>query len=314
MLQNNDVFEFHFYRKESPSENKITFLPSAPAVKCFDSPPPTRRNLDVPPPLVRHRYRNPIRTSAEEDSEKSSDSDGDEIKTYVRTYNLRRLAGVRDEDTNSKTTKSNQPRGTARELRATRKREAKATETRNLSPTKRTKKATGLVSRSTSAPAKCSTVANASGFSELYYLESIGSIRTIRRAKHPNINKVPISRTEIATPFVSPESQNGWDRKTKLKISYRVNLLKENDIQFALIIYEPVTMLIRRNLLEEFEKAANEEGEQQRNATATTTSSLVSLPSTPTPIDSNQSDLLKTPIDRCKNKTERPMSLRRLRF
>lgn len=254
--------------------------------------------MDAPPPLI--RCKNRIRSSAHDDSEKSSDSDGDEIKTNTKKYNLRRLVGVHEEIDHS------------RQRRTLRKRtveETKASELRNGSPTKRTKKATDpwagpSLEKCTTSTRSCSL---SKPYSELNYLESIGSIRTIRRAKNPDINKIP-TRTQTATPFVSPESQNGWDRKTKLKISYRCSTTNENDVQFALIIYEPMTMMIRRNLLEEFQKAALEE-EQERASS----SQILPLPTTP--IDSmNRTGLLKTPLDKIKTKIEKPMSLRRLRF
>lgn len=302
----------HFNRKETPSENKITCLPPAPRItKGFESPPPTRRNLSAPPPLIRPKNR--IRPKTDDESGKSSDSDGDETKTYTRTtYNLRRLAGVRDETNNNKSTKV---------IRTLRKRvvdDGKAIEMRNVSPVKRTKKTSTTTTTDTlTGPSfsKTSTKRqncdnNLNPYSELHYLESIGSIRTIRRAKHPGINKVPMSKM-TATPFISPESQNGWDRKTKLKISYRIGLI-DDDIQFALIIYEPMTMVIRRNLLAEFQKAAEEEEEQRSRSTAASPK-IPSLQSSP--MDKlNQSKLMKTPLDRVKSKIERPSSLRRLRF
>lgn len=292
-------FQLNIHRKQTPIENSIS-CPSASQSKAnpFDSPPPTRRNLDAPPPLI--RCKNRIRSSAHDDSGKSSDSDGDEIKTNTKKYNLRRLVGVHDEMDHS------------RERRTLRKRtveETKASELRSISPTKRAKKSTDPCSgpslgKSSSSMRSCS---QSKPYSELNYLESIGSIRTIRRAKNRDINKIP-TRTQTATPFVSPESQNGWDRKTKLKISYRISTTNENDVQFALIIYEPMTMLIRRNLLEEFQKAALEE-EQERALS----SPIVPLPTTP--IDSmNRTGLLKTPLDKIKTKIEKSISLRRLRF
>lgn len=200
----------------------------------------------------------------------------------------------------------------SRERRTLRKRtvdETKASELRSVSPMKRTRKANDSCPGPSLGKCPSSTRSSfiSKPYSELHYLESIGSIRTIRRAKHPDINKIP-TRTQTATPFVSPESQNGWDRKTKLKISYRIGATNENDIQFALIVYEPMTMLIRRNLLEEFQKAALEE-EQERASS----SQIVPLPTTP--IDTmNRSGLLKTSLDKMKVKVEKPISLRRLRF
>lgn len=213
---------------------------------------------------------------------------------------MRRLVGVHEEIDHS------------RQRRTLRKRtveETKASELRNVSPTKRTKKATDPWAGPSleKCPSSTRSCSQSKPYSELNYLESIGSIRTIRRAKNPDINKIP-TRTQTATPFVSPESQNGWDRKTKLKISYRISTTNENDVQFALIIYEPMTMLIRRNLLEEFQKAALEEEQERASA-----SPIVPLPTTP--IDSmNRTGLLKTPLDKIKTKIDKPISLRRLRF
>ena len=160
----------------------------------------------------------------------------------------------------------------AKEAKITRKRhnatavKEESTESDPISPVKRIKAETvdlsyfqedNNCSASTSSQAKI-TASVSGNYSELKYLEAIGSIRTIRRAKHPGINVVPTNKTNPVSPFVSPESQNVWDRKTKLKISYRVGLLNQ-DIQFALIVYEPMTAISRRNLMEEFQQAALEE-------------------------------------------------------
>lgn len=197
---------------------------------------------------------------------------------------------------------------------------------RSTSPMKRSKKMLDGIDHT--GHAASSSTANCSAqpmpadfskpFSELKYLESIGSIRTIRRAKHPGINRVPTTKAITATPFVSPESQNGWDRKTKLKISYRTGLLKKNDIQFALIIYEPLTMVTRRNLLEEFQRAALEEEQQRSRLTPKVlfSSSSSSSPSLPhdTLRRASKSINLKTPTIRNKPKNDKVSSLRRLRF
>lgn len=145
-----------------------------------------------------------------------------------------------------------------------------------------------------------STASSLKCYSELRYLEAIGSIRTIRRSKHPGINKLPTTstHTEMVTttvPLISPESQNGWDRKTKLKLSYRIGNTT-NDIQFALIIYEPLTMVTRRNLLEEFQLAAEDEANRCRSVKK-------SHPRT------NKTKAKATPL-----KSDKLLSLRRLRF
>lgn len=208
-----------------------------------------------------------------------------------------------------------------------------ADDDRSTSPMKRSKKMLDSIDHtgrpsSSSSPSSTATCSSHSmpadfskPFSELKYLESIGSIRTIRRAKHPNINRVPTTKATItATPFVSPESQNGWDRKTKLKLSYRTGLLKKNDIQFALIIYEPLTMVTRRNLLEEFQRAALEEEQQKNKLTPKVlfSSSTSSSPPSSLPLDtlrsSSKSINLKTSTMRNKPKNDKVSSLRRLRF
>lgn len=320
---------FLFCRKETPIENAIicTSTPSetVPSASGYESPPPSKRNLDKPPPLQRNkRYKK----RAVQYSTASSSSD-DDCETDQRSYNLRRLASGGNQESVIK----NETKSAQQERRTLRKRigDSKPAEIedddRSTSPMKRSKKMldgidhTGQATSSTSTANCPSMPADFSKpFSELKYLESIGSIRTIRRAKHPNINRVPTTKAITATPFVSPESQNGWDRKTKLKISYRTGLLKTNDIQFALIIYEPLTMVTRRNLLEEFQRAALEE-EQQRSqltpkvlfSSSSTSSSPASL-SLSTLRSSSKSISLKTPTIRNKPKNDKVSSLRRLRF
>lgn len=310
-------------------ENAIVCTSSAPETvplaSGYDSPPPSYRNLDKPPPLHRNkRYKK----RAVQYSTASSSSD-DECETDQRSYNLRRLAGggVKAES-----------KPTQQERRTLRKRAGDSRplevddEDRSTSPMKRSKKMLDGIDRMGHASSSAVAAANCSAqsmpadfskpFSELKYLESIGSIRTIRRAKHPGINRVPTTKAITATPFVSPESQNGWDRKTKLKISYRTGLQKKNDIQFALIIYEPLTMVTRRNLLEEFQRAALEE-EQQRHKLAPkvlfSSSSPATSPSTPSLTrdamrTTSNSINLKTPTIRNKPKNDKISSLRRLRF
>lgn len=164
-----------------------------------------------------------------------------------------------------------------------------------------------LASTSTSTSVKstgsCEQSSTNKLFTELRYLEAIGSIRTIRRSKHPGINRVPNAPhttandiAESVTPFISPESQNGWDRKTKLKISYRIDMSTQ-EIQYALIIYEPLTMVTRRNLMEEFQQAADEEANRTKSA----------------------EKLLQRPKSASKSRTthlksDKLLSLRRLRF
>lgn len=69
-------------------------------------------------------------------------------------------------------------------------------------------------------------------------------------------------------------------------------------IQFALIIYEPLTMVTRRNLMEEFQQAANEEAVRTKSAEKTTPQRSKSA-----------SKVRTTPM-----KSDKMLSLRRLRF
>lgn len=237
----------------------------------------------------------------------SSDSD-EGLEPEHKSYNLRQNKNVMKQAV----------KPIEAEGRLLRKRIVKDTKTEDLrddrssSPMKRSKKMLDSMNEIPTSAVSCSSVHCdlSKPYSELNYLESIGSIRTIRRAKHPNINKVPTAKVITATPLISPESQNGWDRKTKLKISYRTGLLKKDDIQFALIIYEPLTVVTRRNLLEEFQKAAEEEEQQKDKSTPKSRFA--------TPINSAQTPRnpasLKTPSIRTKPKTEKSSSLRRLRF
>lgn len=314
------IFFLNFYRKETPIENAILCTTSeAPSASGYESPPPSKRNLDKPPPL----HRNKKYKKRAKDYGTASSSSEDDFEPDNKSYNLRRLATEASQSQSQSSNVINQSSKTSgrQEGRLLRKRivedvkTADFPEDRSSSPMKRSKKmldslqGTPRASSSSSGYACCSSDQSdfSKPYSELKYLESIGSIRTIRRAKHPGINKVPSTKAITATPFVSPESQNGWDRKTKLKISYRTGLLKKDDIQFALIIYEPLTMVTRRNLLDEFEKAAEEE-KHRTKPKALFASPLDALQSP------NHSVTLKTPTIRTKPKNEKVSSLRRLRF
>lgn len=287
-----------------------------PSASGYESPPPSKRNLEQPPPLHRNKK---FKKRIKEYGTASSSSE-DDLESDSRSYNLRRLAPEVSQSKNVIQPSSVNGRQQGRMLRKRIVEDTKPTEhpdDRSSSPMKRSKKMLDSfheTPRASSSSTGCCS-SNHSDFSkpysELKYLESIGSIRTIRRAKHPGINKVPSTKAITATPFVSPESQNGWDRKTKLKISYRTGLIKKDDIQFALIIYEPLTMVTRRNLLDEFQKAAEEEQQQQKKHTSK--SLLFSSPSD-TLKTPNDSVLLNTPTIRNKPKNDKVSSLRRLRF
>lgn len=312
---------FCLCRKETPMENAIlcASTPSettVPSASGYESPPPSKRNLEKPPPLHRNkRYKKRVQYST------ASSSSDDDYETDHRSYNLRRLVrGGRSQSVMKNDMKSAQQEGrTLRKRIGDTKSVEVADDDRSSSPMKRSKKMLDGIDHmghaSSSSTVQQMVADFSKPFSELKYLESMGSIRTIRRAKHPGINRVPTTKAITATPFVSPESQNGWDRKTKLKISYRTGLQKKNDIQFALIIYEPLTMVTRRNLLEEFQRAALEEEQQGNNNLASKVLFSSSPPlSTDTLRSSSNSINPKTPTIRNKPKNDKVSSLRRLRF
>lgn len=340
-----------FSRKQTPIENTQTspIAVKSEDEKAFESPPPSNRQLDKPPPLKRGKKR--IATIVK--SETQPIEENGKIKTSEipeKVYNLRNTSNDTDGASDNKfkiepeeATKSN-----CTEIRPRRKRQVRS-EISEVYPVKQLRSGTrvgtkknptqkALVQKplpvsiqqqyktvpnidskavvNTPMPASCSnsstsqpaTSSNSTikQYSDLKYLESFGSIRTIRKVKHPGINKVPTSKvTNIATPFISPESQNGWDRKTKLKLSYRHGSLGINDIQFALIIYEPVAMGTRRNLLEEFERAAAEE------ETARARPQQKPIEPVKTILSGKVSD---GKITKPKLKNDRLVSLRRLRF
>lgn len=298
-------------------------------VTSFESPKPTKRDLNKPPQLSRRKRF--VKTLSDSDSDSDSDSNhsshsnDNNNEMEPKFYNLRSCT--------NDAMKNSPQRSQHKSRKLLRKRcgdDTKSIELRDsASPMKRPKKTLDHLynvphqSSNSTKSTSCSLASNAvldwndcsKPYSNIKYLESIGSIRTIRRAKHPGINKVPTAKTQ-ATPFISPESQNGWDRKTKLKISYRNSLLNRSDIQFALIIYEPLTMVTRRNLLSEFEKAFEEEEEARKKQQAkATTDNIIDSPLKPMN-DSNDSFSLskRTPTSQIKPKNERVSSLRRLRF
>lgn len=252
-----------------------------PSASKLDSPPPTKRNLSQPPPLTRNRKFRKTRPSH---SDSDSDTDprhitppqpidnNNEIET--KSYNLRSLVN------DSNATKALPPQSIQShcKVRTLRKRNGDKSSEAIVKqevplPMKRLRKAKSVVNlsnaigkdRAIAGCEKCpSTSANNNNkqpYTDLKYLESIGSIvRIIQRAKHPYINRVPTAKNHV-TPLVSHESQTSWQRKTRLRISYRISTLHPDDVQFALIVYEPLTQVTRRNLLLEFQKVAQEEDE-----------------------------------------------------
>jgi hypothetical protein len=119
-----------------------------------------------------------------------------------------------------------------------------------------------------------------SHYSDLKYLEAIGLLRIRRKKKHrgtiPELNQSMNQSTEVVNNNeTSPSSafsmaglSDCWERRTKLKISYRINELDKN-VQFALILYEHLTKTTRtrRNLLMDFHEMAKTRQQQQNSMT-----------------------------------------------
>lgn len=191
-----------FFRRETPTENTaLCSVPTICASDEFESPPNSKLIIksNKPPPL--NRGKRFLKTVA----------DDKPAPARTKTYNLRRFA----EDTHRTSSPAKH------EATNSRKRAAKTKEiAKDESPTKRSKSTE--ISASISTPTKSTnrtidsaykdtqdairpnngTCSNQRTYTELKYLESIGSIRTIRRAKHPGINKVPSVKTEAVTPFI----------------------------------------------------------------------------------------------------------------
>ncbi|XP_021694738.1 proline-rich receptor-like protein kinase PERK9 isoform X1 [Aedes aegypti] len=92
-------------------------------------------------------------------------------------------------------------------------------------------------------------------YSELQYLQAIGIVRSSHDLKHRStrtshhIPREDTSPSEPATPAITGSAESP-DKRTKLKLSYRLHL-QTADPQFALIIYEdqtPRSCKVRRNL------------------------------------------------------------------
>lgn len=284
---------FFFFSKEIPIENSRCqkVIPYALNALSFESPKKTKKPSNNPPPLTRgKRFLRSVegspRTTAYNLRGSVSDS-SPETSSPVKS--CRKRLQIDDSVVNSPK-KRNRLFSKECDLIATPTRSSP----RCIDSAYKCCAAERITCDNTHSKASCSSPKT---FSELKYLESIGSIRTIRRSKHPGINKVPTMQTDTPTPFVSPESQNGWDRKTKLKLSYRIGAQCTDDIQFALIIYEPLTMVTRRNLLNEFQKAAEEDAALKASS-----------------ISSTKSHSAKKDSNKNKFKNDKMSSLRRLRF
>lgn len=112
-------------------------------------------------------------------------------------------------------------------------------------------------------------------YSELIYLEAVGMIRMMRKSKHRGVTSSNFQSGSSTTNDISSTdsalslpvgSNNYWERSTRLKLSYRIRR-EDNDIQFALIIYEHVTKnpTTRRNLMVEFKSTKSRSSEKIKN-------------------------------------------------
>lgn len=99
-------------------------------------------------------------------------------------------------------------------------------------------------------------------YSELQYLEAIGTVRSFQGSKHRGTRTThhipregstsPVDGLNIPIPTTPPGSSSSdhGDKRTKLKLSYRKHIHTQEH-QFALIIYEDLTprsSRVRRNL------------------------------------------------------------------
>lgn len=95
-------------------------------------------------------------------------------------------------------------------------------------------------------------------YSELQYLEAIGTVRTYHESKHRGTrtsHHIPRDETSPSDESNTSSASNAdsagpADKRTKLKLSYRSHL-QTTETQFALIIYEDLTprsSKVRRNL------------------------------------------------------------------
>jgi hypothetical protein len=93
-------------------------------------------------------------------------------------------------------------------------------------------------------------------YSDLMYLESVGTLRLIKRAKHRGVRQTQVQSDLEAAGTTSQMVPEFDEKNTKLKISYRVGKHRQ-DIQFALIVFEQLTRnpATRRNLMSDFKHA-----------------------------------------------------------
>lgn len=105
-------------------------------------------------------------------------------------------------------------------------------------------------------------------YSELQYLETVGTVRTVNEPKHRGTRTThhipredPSADSSGPSEATTSDTSSIGEKRTKLKLSYRTNL-RTHEVQFALIIYEhisPRSTVVRRNLFVEEELHQNAE-------------------------------------------------------
>lgn len=112
-----------------------------------------------------------------------------------------------------------------------------------------------------------------STYSELQYLETVGTVRTANEPKHRGTRTTHhIPREDPSADSSGPSeattcSSSVGEKRTKLKLSYRTHL-RSQEVQFALIIYEHISTrstAVRRNLFVEEELHQNQESPRPRS-------------------------------------------------
>lgn len=100
-------------------------------------------------------------------------------------------------------------------------------------------------------------------YSELQYLETVGTVRTANEPKHRGTRTThhipredPSADSSGPSDATTSSTSSVGEKRTKLKISYRTHL-RTQEVQFALIIYEHISTrstAVRRNLFVEEEE------------------------------------------------------------
>ncbi|KAL1400691.1 hypothetical protein pipiens_007233 [Culex pipiens pipiens] len=107
-----------------------------------------------------------------------------------------------------------------------------------------------------------------STYSELQYLETVGTVRTANEPKHRGTRTThhipredPSATSSGPSEATTSSSSSIGEKRTKLKLSYRTHL-RTQEVQFALIIYEHISTrstAVRRNLFVEEDLSQNQE-------------------------------------------------------